>query len=135
MTDETRDTNQESPITNHGDEPAWIRDVSAANFGVQIKSTADIAALCEGQKTFCELCGMEFPLWPPKLWAGHYTDKHHAEVTVQGSAAVGMFCTDELTPSIQQWVHLQVISRTAIRRRARDLNLIVWPKEPSRLVS
>ena len=117
------------------DEPAWIRDVSAANFGVHIRTTADIAALCEGQKIFCELCGEEFPLWPPKLWAGHYTGKHHEQITVQNSAAVGLFCTDQLTPSIQQWIVLQVMSRTAIRRRAHELNLIVWAKDGPRLVS
>jgi hypothetical protein len=117
-------TSQQSPVTSHeGDEP-YIRDVAAANFGVEIKDEAAAAALCEGEKIWCEMCGAEFPLWPIRHWAVHYTQAHHDEITIQHSAGVSQFCMEGLTQLTAQWLSIQIMHRVSMRRRARDLGLI-----------
>jgi hypothetical protein len=105
---------------------AFIRDVTAVNFGVNIRTAADLMALLGEEKHFCDLCGREFPMWPIRQWAAHYVHDHHDAITLQQQGAVAMLVTDELTPGVQQWFGMQLLSRTAIRRRAYDLGLIKW---------
>lgn len=111
---------------------AFLRDVTAANFGVNIRNEADMAALLSEEKYFCDLCGAEYPMWPIRHWAAHYVHDHHAEITIQQSGGVAQLCTSKMTPSIQEWFGMQLLARVGIRRRARDLGLISWlPPRPS----
>src|ERR1700688_2405692 len=72
-------TSHQSPATSHQADEPYIRDVSAANFGVEIRTVDDAAALCGDDKQFCEYCGAEFPLWPVRLWAAHIVHEHHGD--------------------------------------------------------
>lgn len=114
----------QKPKTTHAEDEPYIRDLTAVNLGVEIRTQADAMALCEGSDYYCEMCGEKFPLWPIRMWAAHYVDKHHDEITVQQSSAVGQFCTEELSDGVRQWLAMQLLVRTEVRRRARDLGLI-----------
>lgn len=105
---------------------AFLRDVSAANFGVNIRNGADLMAIMGEEAHHCDICGQKFPMWPIRQWASHYVHEHHDEITVQQLGAVARLVTDEFTPDIQQWFGMQLLSRVGIRRRAYDLGLIKW---------
>jgi hypothetical protein len=111
-----------------GDEP-YIHDVTARALGVEVRNTLDLAALCGDDKVFCDLCGAEFPLWPVRLWAKHYTSTHAGEVTDQQHDSIVQFCTNDMTPAVRQWFGLQLMIRQSIRRRARDLGLLRFGEE------
>lgn len=121
-------TDHDSGPTFHGDEP-YIRDISAASFGVEIRNETDALALCGDDTIFCEYCGGKFPLWPIREWAAHIVHAHNDELTVQQIGAIAQFCTSELVPAIRQWFGLQILQRVSLRRRARDLGLIRWNSE------
>lgn len=114
------------PIVGGKQEEPWLRDISAANFGVEIRTVDDAAALCGDDKIYCEYCGEEFPLWPIWRWGSHICYKHFDELTAQQTNAVSQFCAPELTPAIRQWLGMQILQRVSLRRRARDLGLIRW---------
>lgn len=116
-------TSHQSPITSHPDE-RYIRDVTAAKFGVEVRTDADAAALLEGEVYYCDLCGEKFPLWPIREWAAHYVHEHHDAITIQQQGAVAAFCVPTITPEVLQWIGLQLLQRVAVRRRARDLGMI-----------
>ncbi len=105
---------------------AFLRDVTAAHFGVNIRTAEDLAAIMGHLSHYCDLCGDRFPLWPIRQWAAHYVHDHHNEITVQQSGAVAQLVTDELTPNIQQGFGMQLLSRVQIRRKAYELGLIKW---------
>jgi len=122
-----------SPLaTSHSPDEPYIRDVSAANFGVEIRTTDDAAALCGDDKQFCEYCGAEFPLWPVRLLAAHIVHEHHGDLTDQQIGSIAQFCQDGLTQPIRQWFGMLILSRISIRRRARDLGLIWMAGIPGR---
>jgi hypothetical protein len=116
----------ESLVTDHSSEEPWLRDITAANFGVEIRTEADAAALCGDDAIFCEYCGWKFPLWPIREWAAHVVHEHNDALTVQQIGAIAQFCSSHLTPPIRQWFGMQILQRVSIRRRARDLGLIRW---------
>ena len=43
-----------------------------------ISDIADVAKLLALEKTYCDRCGAEFPLWPPELLNQHLHDDHEA---------------------------------------------------------
>lgn len=135
MTDPTRKDAglpADIPIVGSKKDEPWVRDITAANFGVEIRTEGDAARLCGDDKIFCEYCGAEFPLWPIRQWAAHVVHDHHDELTIQQIGAIAQFCTSELTPAIRQWFGMQILQRVSLRRRARDLELIRWV--PSKIV-
>lgn len=112
---------------------AFLRDVTAAQFGVNIRTPADLMAIMGEEKHFCDLCGQQFPMWPIRQWAAHYVHDHHDEITIQQSGAVAQMVTDELNDGIKQWFGMQLLSRVGIRRRCYELGLIKWlPPENAR---
>ena len=125
-------TSHQSPVTSHRADEPYIRDVSAANFGVEIRTADDAAALCGDDKQFCEYCGAEFPLWPVRLWAAHIVHEHHGDLTDQQIGSIAQFCQDGLTQPMRQWFAMMIMSRISIRRRARDLGLIRMAGIPGR---
>ena len=125
-------TSHQSPVTSHPPDEPYIRDVSAANFGVEIRTVEDAVALCGDDKQFCEYCGEPFPLWPVRLWAAHIVHAHHGDLTDQQIGSIAQFCQDGLTPVARQWFGMQILSRLSIRRRARDLGLIRMAGIPRR---
>jgi hypothetical protein len=104
----------------------WMRDITAAQFSVNIRTPADLAALMGEEKMYCELCGMEFPLWPIRHWAAHYVHVHHAEITIQQSGGVATLVTDDFTAGVQHWFGATLLGRVNVRRRAFELGLIEW---------
>jgi hypothetical protein len=115
------------PIIDPNKEPAWIRDISAAQFGVTIRSEDDAAALCGEDSIWCEYCGAMFPLWPIREYASHQVHDHHDTLTDQQIGAIAQLLAPGLTEQIKLWLGLQFMQRVELRRRARDLDLIVWP--------
>jgi len=132
MSDSTRKDAGVPIIGQHRDEPlaptddAWLRDVAVANFGVNIRSDADLLALMGEEEYFCDLCGVEFPLWPIRQWAAHCVHDHNDELTVQQIGHIAQFLKPGLTDQIQKWLGMMLVTRVAIRRRARDFGLIKW---------
>jgi hypothetical protein len=117
----------QSPIAHRAADEPYIYDAFAAsNLAVKLKDASDAAMLCEGEKYFCEYCGTESPMWPPRGWAGHVVTAHRDTLTIQTSGMFANLCTDELSPLVQQWLMLQFMSRVSMRRRARELNMIVF---------
>ena len=94
----------------------------------------EVAALCEGERYHCELCGAGFPLWPIQEWATHYVETHKDVVTLQQHQAVLAFCTAGLTEATKQFLSVQLVTRASIRRRARDLGMTRFVDENGRLI-
>jgi hypothetical protein len=107
------------------DEP-WIRDIQAADLAVNFKDPDQVAALCEGEPYHCEHCGEKFPLWPITEFANHFVKSHADALTLQQHQGILALCTAGLTDSAKQFLGIQIISRVSIRRRARDLGLIIF---------
>lgn len=118
------------PIVGGKQDEPWLRDITAANFGIEIRTEGDAAALCNGDEIYCEYCGQAFSLWPIRLWAAHIVHEHHDELTVQQIGAIAQFCVSDLSPAIRQWLGMQILQRVSLRRRARDLGLIRWKDAP-----
>jgi hypothetical protein len=106
------------------DEP-WIRDIQAANIAF-LFDPRKIDALCEGEPYHCEICGAPFPLWPIQQWAAHFIAEHSAVLTLQQHQGILALCTAGLTDAAKNFITMQLVSRVTVRRRARDLGMIVF---------
>lgn len=117
-------------VTSHKDED-WIRDIQAANIAF-LFDPAKIDALCEGEPYHCEHCGERFPLWPITEFAKHFVEKHADVLTLQQHQGILALCTAGLTDGAKQFLSVQLISRVTVRRRARDLGMVVFLDEQGR---
>lgn len=110
------------PQPEEKDEP-WIRDVQAATLACLFQTPEEVAAMCEGERFHCEICGEGFPLWPIQNWAKHFTEVHRDAITLQQHQGVLSLCTAGLTDATRQFLSVQLVTRCTIRRRARDLGM------------
>jgi hypothetical protein len=115
-------------------DPAWIRDVQAATIALVWDSAEKVAELCKGEPYHCEFCGAPFPLWPIQLWAEHCLAAHVSILTLQNQQAMLAFCVAGLTDATKQFLSVQLVSRTTMRRRARDLGMTRFVDEQGRIV-
>jgi hypothetical protein len=115
------------------DDP-WIRDVQAAQIAFLWESVEKVAQLCEGERVHCEFCGAPFPLWPIQLWAEHCLAQHAAILTFQNQQVLLAFCTAGLTDAAKHFLTMQMVARTTLRRRARDLGMTRFVDENGQLV-
>ncbi len=110
-------------------EPPWIRDPTAANVDVDTSAPekiADIiAAICEGEKTFCEYCGAGFDLWPPMEWADHLLTVHGPEQTIMVRTNYAPMCSPDLNVGKQMYFSMNFAVRLSMRRRAWKLGFAV----------
>jgi hypothetical protein len=137
-------TVHQSPITSHQSlpEPAWILDVQAATIACLFESSEKVFQLCEGEFNHCELCGERFPLWPINLWARHYVDAHLEIITLQQHQGVLALCTAGLTDAAKQFLSVQLVTRSSLRRRAYELGMTRFvdadgkfvEREPTRII-
>lgn len=112
------------------DEP-WIRDAGGQGVSFDFKDEETLARCCEGISIHCQNCGEKFPLWPPKLLAGHCLEAHAAELTMQQLAGMGALCADECGPVQLNYISTFLLILVELRRRARDLGLAVFEKPSS----
>lgn len=108
------------------DEPAFIRDVTAAGEAAvfQWGSLEKVAELCQGFHHFCEYCGDgPFLFWPMKEWAEHALT-HKSVMTVQQEQSLTLFNIEGWSPAVSQWLSIQMITRADLRRRAYELGIL-----------
>jgi hypothetical protein len=110
------------------EEEAWIRDLSARTVAFKA-GPEQIAALCEGERQFCPICGAAAPLWPMKEWAQHALDVHAAEITYQQASFFTELTKAAMTQQSMGLLQAHFISRISLRRRARDLGLVTFLDE------
>jgi hypothetical protein len=111
---------------DHENEPAWIRDNRTAGVGFDPKLDEKphhewIGEICAGEKSYCEQCGAEFPLWPTKGWADHLLTEHSDNLTIQARTGTSLMCSDELNDAQVNFFAMMFASRVGMRRRAWKL--------------
>ena len=112
-------------------EEAWIRDVSARTLAFKA-TPEDLVRLCEGERQFCALCGAgAFPLYPMKEWAQHAVDAHAAEMTDQQAAFFSELVKTNMNQQSMATLQAHFYSRVSLRRRARDLDLVIFADDRS----
>ena len=116
--------------TGHEEEPAWIRDnrVAQVTFDESLNARPGaswIAEICEGEKTYCEQCGAEFPMWPPKGWGDHLVTAHADNLTIQARTGTSLACADEFGEFQANFFAMMFASRVSMRRRAWKLGYAV----------
>jgi hypothetical protein len=118
-------TNHESQVTNHDPEPAWIRDTDAGDITIGTNDLSvlpqTMAAICEGEKYFCERCGAEFALWPTRGWADHLLVDHAGDLTIMSRTGASIMCQSDLPPAQQTFFSMMFSFRVSMRRRAWKL--------------
>jgi len=134
------DVEKVSPVTSHSPlatdppEPAWIRDVSAAEIECTPRRPDLIqqmlSEICEGEISYCEHCGAGFPMWPPKGWADHLMTEHADNLTIQARTGTAMFCADDADHIQQSFFVAMIITRVSMRRRAWKLGYAVIKPAP-----
>jgi hypothetical protein len=106
-------------------EPAWIRDNQIpVNFDAVEDSQPPakwIAEICAGEKTYCEHCGAEFPLWPTKGWSDHALTAHAELVTMQARTGAALMCEDAINQPQATFFAMNFAQRVSMRRRAFHL--------------
>jgi hypothetical protein len=123
--DEPNPPNFQPPTSNIQDEPAWIRDTEAGDITI---GTADLsvlpqtmAAICEGEKWFCDICGHENALWPTRQWADHILTEHAGDLTIGSRTRLSSLCESALNPYQQNFFSMVFCCRLSMRRRAWKL--------------
>lgn len=107
------------------DEP-WIRDLNARDLLVEVNSHESAAQACEGLKTYCSYCGQGFPAWPPKEMMGHIQVEHAKDLTLQQLNSCAALCDPDWTLHHVQYFTVFVLTYVPLRRRLRDLGLIIF---------
>jgi len=106
-----------------------VRDVLAAAIDIDIrdpeKYAGIVAEICEGEKSFCEHCGAEAPLWPTKQWADHILTEHGPNLTIQARSGTSMMCEDKINQAQQIFFSMMLGARVSMRRRAWQRNLLI----------
>jgi hypothetical protein len=111
-------------------EEDWIRDVSARSLNLKA-GPEQLLALCEGERQFCALCGAgAFLLWPMREWAQHVLDAHAAEMTDQQAAFYSELVKTNMNQQSLGALQAHFYSRISLRRRARDLDLVIFQDSP-----
>jgi hypothetical protein len=117
------------PLATDPAEPAWLRDTTAWELQLDLRQPEQIpqilAAICEGEKSFCEHCGADFPMWPTKVWADHLLMAHGTNLTIQARTGTAAMCEDQIGPAQQVFFSMMLGSRVSMRRRAWKLGYAV----------
>jgi hypothetical protein len=118
-------------------EPSWVRDNQIPVTFDAIENSRPpaewIAEICAGEKTFCEHCGAEFPLWPTKGWADHSLTAHGELITIQARTGAELMCEDAPNQPQATFFAMNFAQRVTMRRRAWKLGYAQVQGEQSRI--
>lgn len=125
-------------MTIEQEEPIWIRDNVAAEvtFDPRLNHRPHndwIGEICQGEQSFCEHCGMGFPMWPTKGWADHLMTSHADALTVQARTGTSLMCADETNECQVNFFAMMFASRVTMRRRAWKLGYVAASKPEGRI--